>query len=363
MDRCRHILFLTGTRADFGKLKPLISACKAEGYETRIFATGMHMQAVYGLTHFEIQKAGFEYFPYYNYAAGMDGTLASTITGLSNYVRENRPDLIVIHGDRVEALAGACVGALNNILTAHIEGGELSGTVDELIRHAVSKLSHIHFVSNDEAAARLRQMGEGNIFVIGSPDIDIMLSDTLPSLGEVRRKYDIPANYAVFCYHPVTTELDRLETNIREICAALLATKLQYVVIYPNNDAGAEVIVRELDKLPYKKLPSMRFEYFLTMLKNALCIVGNSSAGIKEAPVYGVPTVNIGTRQNGRACLPSIVNVAEDRNAIYYALKHLPIAEPCLHFGAGNSAVLFMEQLDRAEFWDTPKQKVFRDII
>jgi UDP-N-acetylglucosamine 2-epimerase (hydrolysing) len=175
----------------------------------------MHMLSRYGSTAIEIHKAGFDnIFPYINQDASvnsqMDLVLANTIQGLGHYIRECPPDLIVVHGDRIEALAGAIVGALNNILVAHIEGGEVSGSVDELIRHAVSKSSHLHFVANDEARARLVQMGEArsSIFVIGSPDIDVMLSDSLPDLEEVKTKYEIPfAEYAIFLLHPVTTEL------------------------------------------------------------------------------------------------------------------------------------------------------------
>jgi len=142
-------------------------------------------------------------------------------------VRENRPDLIVVHGDRVETLAGATVGALNNILVAHIEGGERSGTVDELLRHSVSKLSHLHFVAHEEARTRLRQMGElpESIFVIGSPDIDVMLADRLPPLEEVCRHYAVPfRDYAIFIYHPVTTELASLRRNIANTVGALRAS-------------------------------------------------------------------------------------------------------------------------------------------
>jgi UDP-N-acetylglucosamine 2-epimerase (hydrolysing) len=359
----KRILFISGTRADFGKLKPLIQAVKNDGMEYQVFATGMHLQAIYGLTYLEIEKAGMNYYPYMNHSSSMDAALASTVDGLGRYVREYKPDLIVVHGDRVETLAGAIVGALNNILVAHIEGGEVSGTIDELIRHAVTKLSHIHFVANDEAAARLRQMGEDNIFVIGSPDIDIMLSSDLPTLAEVRRKYDLPEKYGLFIYHPVTTELDKLKEHMDEICPALKSSLNEFIVIYPNNDTGAEIIIQSIEAWGFHTIPSMRFEYFLTALKYATCIVGNSSAGIREAPVYGVPTVNIGTRQNGRACLPSIVNVPEDRQAILHALEHLPPAVPCMHFGKGNSAALFMEQLRSDALWNTPRQKVFRDII
>src|SRR5207253_3046033 len=166
--------------------------------------------------------------------------LANTVQGLGHFVREFPPDLIVVHGDRVETLAGAIVGALNNTLVAHIEGGEISGTVDELIRHAVTKLSHLHFVANEDARARLLQMGE--------------------------------------------TGGDVILEAIREL----------------QEDAR------------FRVLPSMRFEYFLTLLKHAQALVGNSSSGVREAPVYGVPSVNIGTRQLNRYSYPSIVDVPEE---------------------------------------------------
>ena len=160
----KKVLFLTGTRADYGKLKSLMNIIeKSTSFQCSIFATGMHTLSRYGNTVNEIYKNGFQdIHTYMNQIKGdgMDIILANTIHGLSRYVHENRPDLIVVHGDRVETLAGAIVGTLNNILVAHIEGGELSGTVDELIRHSVSKLAHIHFVANAKAADRLKQLGE-----------------------------------------------------------------------------------------------------------------------------------------------------------------------------------------------------------
>lgn len=373
---CKRILFLTGTRADFGKLKPLIEQVEASPlFEASLFVTGMHMLSRYGYTLEEIQKAGFKkLFTYINQiesaSAQMDLVLANTIQGLAYYVRECPPDLIVIHGDRVEALAGAIVGSLNNILVAHVEGGELSGTIDELIRHSVSKLSHLHFVANEEARTRLRQMGEApdSIFVVGSPDIDVMLSQRLPSINEAQQRYGLPfPEYSIFLYHPVTTELPALRRNIGATVEALRASGRKFLVIYPNNDSGSDVILEHI--LPLKEdpnfrvLPSLRFEYFLTLLKHADAIVGNSSAGIREAPVYGVPTVNIGTRQLNRYRYPSIVNVPEGRESVQQALRQLPShSVPSLHFGDGRSAQLFIERLLKESLWQVPRQKQFRDM-
>jgi UDP-N-acetylglucosamine 2-epimerase (hydrolysing) len=376
MDKPKNILFLTGTRADFGKIKPLIQEVeKAPEFQSSIFVTGMHLLARYGYTLDEIQKSGLKnLFTYINQIESggnqMDLVLANTIQGLGFYVRECRPDLIVVHGDRVEALAGAIVGALNNILVAHVEGGELSGTIDELIRHAVSKLSHLHFVANEEAKMRLRQMGElpDAIFVIGSPDIDVMLSDRLPTLDEARKRYDLSfSDYCIFTYHPVTTELSSIRKNIQLNVKALKASGRNYLVIYPNNDPGADIILEEILILKndphFRVLPSLRFEFFLTILKHAQGIVGNSSAGIREAPVYGVPTINIGSRQMNRFQYKSIINVAEDYARILEALNGLPPAfSPSLHFGQGNSAELFLQALRTAALWEMPRQKQFRDV-
>ena len=372
----KKILFITGTRADFGKLKPLIRAVEStSGFEANIFATGMHMLSRYGSTVHEIHKSGFKrVYSYINQdgavTSRMDLVLANTIHGLAHYLLEFPVELIVVHGDRVEALAGAITGALNNILVAHIEGGEISGTVDELIRHSVSKLSHIHFVSNVEAFNRLVQMGEleKSIFVIGSPEIDIMLSDELPSLPEVKRKYEIEfSEYAIFMYHPVTTELANLRTNIEIVLDALKASGINYVVLYPNNDTGSEIIMESLSGLNvspnFRIIPSIRFEYFLTLMKNAKAVVGNSSAGIREAPVFGVPTINIGNRQYNRFNHSSISNVPENKQAILDALTALPESvAPSMYFGNGKSSKLFISHLCEPKFWTLCYQKQFRDL-
>lgn len=371
----RHIVFLTGTRADFGKLKPLlrrVSGCPEFAYT--IFATGMHMLDRYGTTINEIYFSGFaNVFPYFNQdgsgSAPMDIALANTIHGLSQLVRERRPDLLVVHGDRVEALAGAIVGALNNILVAHIEGGERSGTVDELIRHSVSKLAHAHFVANDEAAVRLAQMGEARdaIYTIGSPDIDVMLGGELPSLENVRAHYDIGTeDYGIVLYHPVTTDLDGIPERSARLVDALLASGRNYVVISPNNDHGAEIISREYRRLDdssrFRHLPSMRFEAFLALLRGARAIVGNSSAGIREAPVYGVQTIDLGARQADRFSYDSITSMDERDPELVATLSEMGQRyAPSRHFGDGRSSERFLDVLRSDAFWSLPRQKQFLD--
>jgi len=372
----KKIVFLTGTRADFGKLKSLLAILQdAVGFEPHIFVTGMHLQELYGYTLIEVQKSGFKNihtFKNHTDETTMDLTLAKTISGFSEYVKAISPDLIVVHGDRVEALAGAIVGSLNNVLVAHIEGGEVSGTIDELLRHATSKMSHVHFVSNDQAKTRLIQMGELEeaIYTIGSPDVDIMFSNTLPDLNTVKTYYNIDfETYSIVMFHPVTTEVKDMAAYADALVNALIASQKDYVVIYPNNDLGSQAILKAYKRIEnhanFKVFPSLRFEYFLTLLKQAQCIIGNSSAGVREAPYYGVPVINIGTRQQNRVTHSEIINVDYSETAILDALQHLSeltIAPLTPQFGGGNSGALFLERLQEADFWKLNHQKQFRDI-
>ncbi len=375
MTEKKKIVFLTGTRADFGKLKPLIGIIEnSDLFEAYVFVTGMHTLSRYGFTYREIEKQGYQnIFVYTNQTSktDMDITLANTIIGFSNFVKEVCPDMIVVHGDRVEALAGAIVGSLNNVLTSHIEGGEVSGTVDELLRHAVSKLSHVHFVANEEAKKRLIQMGENDssIFVIGSPDIDIMKSDRLPTIEQAKEWYEVPFDkFAIFIYHPVTTELVTLRQDVKQAVSALIDSAGNYVVIYPNNDKGSDIILEEYEEFKnrhnFRVLPSARFEFFLTLLKNSSFIIGNSSAGIREAEVFGIPAINIGSRQKNRTISKNVINVADDKDAILKAISKAEKTRfsPVSHFGDGNSCQRFYEVLTSGQLWDTPVQKQFSDL-
>ena len=372
----KKIIFLTGTRADFGKIKSLIAGVENHPeFEIFLFVTGMHLQWEYGYTLLEIERCGFSNvhtFGNHTHESSMDLTLAKTIEGLSSYSKKIQPDLIVVHGDRVETLAGAIVGSLNNILVAHIEGGEISGTVDELLRHSVSKLSHLHFVSNEQAEKRLLQMGEleNSVFVIGSPDVDLMFSDNLPELSEVKEYYQILfPDYSVAMFHPVTTEYGRIEEIAHHFVTALLEDDRNYVMIYPNNDLGSSRILKEYERLKgnprFRIIPSLRFEYFLTLLRNAKFIIGNSSAGIREAPYYSVPIINIGTRQSNRSVHSDIINVDYSLEGIREGLRQVrrkKLQRKDKAFGNGNSAHLFVEILQQEEIWKIDRQKQFRDL-
>ena len=373
----KKIIFLTGTRADYGKLKPLIfSTLKSKRFETSIIATGMHLQKLYGYTYIEIKKdfGKIKIYKMFNQKKidPMHVVLSKTIKTLDKTLKSIKPDLVVIHGDRVETLAASIYCNLNNILIAHIEGGEVSGTVDESLRHSTTKLSHIHFTSNIKAKNVLRRMGEikKNIYVIGSPEVDIMLKKNLPTLNEMQNRYNIKFNkYLILLFHPVTTLKKKdVEHQCKQLFEAIKKSLKNFIIIYPNNDTFSEIIFKYINKFRYKSnfkiLPSMKFEYFQTLLKHSECIIGNSSAGIREAPVYGVKTINLGNRQKNRTDNKSIVNLDFKKKLILKELKKIRKIKnkKVFDFGLGNSGKKFIKILNTNKFWKTDRQKYFSKI-
>ena len=372
----KKILFLTGTRADYGKIKPLIKVLNESAqFEVYVYVCGMHLSETFGSTYNEVLKDKYKntYVAFgLNQSKSGSVNLGNTICSLSGYVENVKPDMIVVHGDRMDALAGAVVGALQNVIVAHIEGGELSGTIDESIRHAISKFAHVHFVCTEEAKKRLIQLGEEKerIYVIGSPDIDIMLSDNLPRIEKVKERYEIPFNeYGILMYHPVTTEYSNIGEKIKSVVDAIIDSDKNYVVVYPNNDLGSEVIINEYKRLEgnerIKIFPSLRFEYFLTLLKNAQFIIGNSSAGIRESGIYGIPAIDIGTRQSGRysvAKTGNLQHVDEDKKDIIESISQVnKFRIDSQLFGDGKSTEKFYEILNQEKFWAVDIQKRFID--
>ena len=302
----------------------------------------------------------------------MNKILINTIRGFTNFIEKNKPDLVIIHGDRVEPLACAMSSVLANVKIAHVEGGEVSGTVDEILRHAISKLSHIHFVSNRIARNRLLQMGESkkSIFVVGSPDVDLILSKNLPALEAVKKRYGINYDrYAISILHPVTTNTSNLKNEAKLFFQTLRDSEKNYIITYPNNDLGSSLILEEIKKYRRNKnftiIPSLRFEYFLTLLKNSSFIIGNSSCGIMEAPYYGIPTINLGDRQKNRMNSNRLLNIDFKKDLILKAIKfaeHNKTAK-LNFFGTGKSAVKIDRIINSKKFWNIKLQKSFIDFI
>jgi UDP-N-acetylglucosamine 2-epimerase (hydrolysing) len=368
----RSLLFVTGTRADFGKIEPLAIACRDAGFKITFFITGMHIMARYGETRLEVKRfVGAEFFEFVNQRAGdpQDFILAKTVMGFSDFVHEHRPDLVVIHGDRVEAMAAAIVCAMRYIPSAHIEGGEVSGTIDESIRHCNTKLCSSHFVSSEHAKNRVLALGESpdRIFVIGSPELDVHRAPSGVDLQTVKQRYDIPfQEYGIAVFHPVTSEQSSILQQADAFYSALTQSLKAYIVIMPNNDPGTDQIQDVISRLPtshFKLIPSMRFAYFSELLKNARVIVGNSSAGVREAPFLGIPSLDVGSRQSNRANATSVTQCdPRDKAAILSFLR----AQWGIRYdsdsgyGAGTASLSFLSTLLSVNFWDAPLQKGFQ---
>ena len=229
-------------------------------------------------------------------------------------------------------------------------------------------------MSNKIAKKRLIQLGEypNSIHIIGSPDLDLMKSKSLPKIIDVKKYYEIPFNnYAIAILHPVTTEFDLLENQISIFIECLIESSLNYIIIYPNNDLGSEKILNGYKKLASNKkikiFPSIRFESFLSLLKNAEFIIGNSSTGIREAPFYNIPTIDIGTRQNNRYSSETILNVNFSKNEILARINEVIKKEKINSknkdvFGLGKSDNSFLKLIKKKNFWMTSHQKQFQDI-
>lgn len=367
----KKLLFITGTRADYGKLEPLAVAVQQAGFAISFFITGMHMMRRYGETRLEVRRfPGAEFFEFVNQREGdaQEFILSKTILGFSDFVHEHRPDLVVIHGDRVEAMAASIVCAMKYIPSAHIEGGEVSGTIDESIRHCNTKLCATHFVSSDAAKARVLALGEApdSVYNIGSPELDTHARPSGVSIEEVKSRYAIPFDdFGIAVFHPVTSEADTIGAQAASLFGRLEASGKCFVVIAPNNDPGTEDIFAVLERLPkerFRLIPSMRFNYFSELMKHAAVMVGNSSAGVREAPFLGLPSLDVGTRQTNRAQASSVhAASAFDQAGIdrFLATCWGHRTGMDASFGAGDAAARFAEILQSADYWNRPAQKVF----
>jgi len=247
------------------------------------------------------------------------------------------PDIIVIRGDRYEVLSAALAGAFMNKTIAHIEGGDVSGSIDESVRHAITKLSHVHFVSNEESRDRVIRMGENKKFVynVGASDVEFaslvtktITNSDINKFGE-GAEIDIDAPFLLLIQHPVTTDEKNNKANIEETLIALDELRMPTIVIWSNNDAGADEVKDSITEWRKEKTVDkyMRFisyidpESFINLLTKTVCLVGNSSSGIKECSYLGVPVVNIGDRQNGRLKDNNVIDVPSLSSAIVNAIK------------------------------------------
>lgn len=310
----RKILYITGTRADYGLMRSVLRKIDQHPDLTLdIIVTGMHLMDEFGSTISEIQKDGYAYHivevTYENDTqTAMARFIGQFIDKLAPVVSDIKPGIILVLGDRGEMMAGAIVGVYLSIPVAHIHGGEVTSTVDDFTRHAITKLAHIHFPATEESKRRIINMGEdpSRIVVVGAPGLDQILEEPLLSKEELTSIFDLDFSKPVImvAQHPVTLEINEAAVQMRETLEAIVSLQYQTIVIYPNADAGGRSmidVIKEYESFPFiqihKSLPHIQY---LSLMKECSVLVGNSSSGIIEAPSFGLPVVNIGTRQNGR---------------------------------------------------------------
>src|SRR3989344_6955707 len=266
--------------------------------------------------------------------AAMAKTAGLAVLELANTFQKLDPDIVLIRGDRFEQLAAAMTAAYLNKTVAHIEGGDVTGTIDESVRHAITKLSHIHFVTNDDSHRRVLQMGENPAYVfnVGSPDLEFAETvrrtpdaEMLNRIG-VGGHIDFSKPYMLVIQHPVTSEADNL-ANVMKTLEAVHGLGIQTLWFWPNPDAGTDEISKGIRRFREERAaPHIRFiidihpRDFISLLKHASCLVGNSSSGIKEASFFGTPVVNVGTRQNGRTRAGNVLDVGYDAATIRTAI-------------------------------------------
>ena len=331
----RKILYITGTRADYGLMKSVLKEIKKHPeLELEIVATGMHLMEEFGMTINEIKKDGFKIHEidatYENdNKESMTNFIGKFIQLLTKKVKEINPDIILLLGDRGEMLAGAIVGAYLTILVAHLHGGEITSTVDEFSRHAITKLAHIHFSATEKSTERIIKMGEdpSKVFVVGAPGLDSILNENLVEPTELSEKYNLDLSKPILLVvqHPVTMVVNDAPDQIRETLEAILELKHQTVLIYPNADAGGRrmiEVIKEYEKYPFiKAFKSITHKEYLSLMRIASVMVGNSSSGIIEAPSFGLPVVNSGSRQEGRQRAENVIDIDYDKEQIKAAIK------------------------------------------
>lgn len=334
----RRVCYISGTRADFGLMRSTLVAIRDHaGLDLSVIATGMHLSPAFGHTVDEIEAAGLPIAARVPVplepatGATMARNIGVMLGAFVDALEADRPDIVLLLGDRGEMLAGALAAIHLNIPVAHIHGGERSGTVDEPVRHAISKLSHLHFTATEQARDRLIRMGERAeaIHVTGAPGLDDLGDGTLPDRAAVTRQHDLDPDrpFALMVYHPVLQEAATAADDTRRILEALTDAGLQVLAVLPNADAGSDGVRTALTKVASTAGVTVRTHLgrpdFIAAMARADVMIGNSSAGIIEAASFGTPVLNVGPRQNLRERNANVVDVAATDQALAEGLAGL----------------------------------------
>lgn len=374
----RKVCVVITARPSYSRVRSVLTAIKEHpDLELQLVVAASALLERYGNAHLVMENEGFHIDRrIYMIVEGETLVTSAKSTGLglaeiATTLDDLKPDMVITIADRFETIATAIAATYTNIPLVHIQGGEVTGSIDEKVRHAITKLADIHLVASDKARDRVVRMGEREekVFVTGCPSIDVaanavshdklVLDNIFDRFGGVGELLDLSKGYIVVLQHPVTTEYQEARHHIEETLHAVADSGLDTLWFWPNVDAGSDGTskgiraFREAHRLPhihfFKNLPP---EDFLQVLHHSRCIVGNSSVAIRECAFLGVPAVNIGTRQSGRDRGRNVLDVDYDRNRIQSAIDsqiHAPRPEPDLLYGDGNAGERIADLLSRVE--------------
>ncbi len=329
----RKILYISGTRADFGLMRSVLDSIKSHPeLDLEIIATGIHLMEEFGYTikeieyNFKVHKVEATFKE--DNKESMTFFIGEFIQKFTKKIKEIQPDIILVLGDRAEMLAATVVGAYLGIPVAHVQGGEVTETIDEASRHAITKLANIHFPATEKSSERILKMGENKdyVFVTGAPGLDPILNKKLMLQEEVFRKYSLDINKPLILViqHAVSQEINEADYQMKQTMEAIKDKRIQTIITYPNADAGGRRIIKVIED--YRSYP---FIYifrnidhldFLSLMKNASLMIGNSSCGIIEAPSFKLPFINLGTRQEGRERANNVIDVDYNKEEIVKAV-------------------------------------------
>ena len=361
----RKIVVTTGSRADYGLLRPILRIILLnKKLELYLIVTGTHLSKQHGYTIDEIKKDGFKIYttfgalPQNNLKNNVSEILGNGIIQFSKIFQKIKPDLNLILGDRDEMLSSAITAYHMNIPNAHIHGGDISGGIDEYTRHAITKISNIHFAATKKSMNRILKMGENPkyVFNTGSPAIDEILKQKITSKKALQLKYNLKlnGNEIILIQHPVTTQYELSKIQIKHTLNALTKLKKTIIVIAPNSDMGNYDIFKQI-KLFAKKNPLVRLfpnfprSDYLGLIKYVGILVGNSSSGIIEASYFNINVVDIGIRQKGREKGPNVINtnnnVESIKNSVERALKLK--SKKSNIYGHGNASKKIVKILEK----------------
>lgn len=364
------ISILTATRAEFGLLKPLINKLNLENeFDVKLVVTGAHLSPEFGLTYKEIEETGIgidekiEILLSSDTASSISKSMGLAMISFADYFAKIKPDMLIVLGDRYETLA-VVISAMNQrIPIAHLYGGETTeGAVDEVIRHAITKLSYLHFTSTEEYKNRVIQLGESpdRVFNVGAVGIENILNEKLMTKQQLSEflNVDLSKDYAVVTFHPVTLENSSAENQAKELLSSLKQFKnMNFVVTKANADSNGRIINKLIDEYANKNnniysFTSLGLKGYLSALNYCKMVIGNSSSGLVEAPSFCVPTINIGDRQKGRLQATSVINCAPTFESIKVAInlamsqKFIDIAKNTKNpYGNGNTTIKIVKEI------------------